>query len=480
MTIRIKDRIDIASRLIASGALNSALAAIQDIVDQVFCEPLAVAKVFGSPELDQLCQAIGRAHLSHLGLRQEVQGTRNADGLVVYLVSRLQESGGHTAALADIIRLSDDRQSVVMVSGTCGKTDLRALRSRFAGLPTVSLEKAPRGSHLHKLDWIQRRLLEIRPETVWLFNHHQDSVAIAAVQPDQGYRVRFYHHGDHHLCLGLHLPYAEHYDPHPMGFYNCRNTLGISNNRYLPLVVSDQGDRPSILTFMENGHLVTCTAAGANKVEVPYFIQYVDLVPEILDLTRGRHIHIGRLTPLARIRISKGLRRRGIPQESFIYIPYVGSVWRAMHEYRVDLYLASFPYGGGRTLVEVMGSGTPVVIHKHCTSRMLGGFDMAYDGAPTWQTRDELHHILRSVDCDWLTRQSRLARAQYEKYHRAEILAKALANPVGLEVPQLKNYQPDPTLQALEKGSFKTLRRLAYRTMCRAYRRWQALQGRWV
>lgn len=466
---------------IETGTLNSALAAIQDTVDRVFCEPLAVAKVFGASELDGLCQAIGRLNLTRLGLRQKNQETRNADGPIVYLVSRLQPSGGHTAALVDIIRLSGDSQSVVIVSGTCGRTDPHALRIRFSGLPMVSLESTPRGSHLSKLDWIQRRLLEIRPRTVWLFNHHQDSVAIAAVQPDQGYRVCFYHHADHHLCLGVHLPYAEHYDPHPMGFHNCRNILGISNNRYLPLVVSDQGDRPSTLNFMESGHLVTCTAANSNKVEVPYFVRYVDLVPEILQFTHGRHIHIGRLTLLARRRIRKGLRRRGIPDESFVYVPYVPSVWRAMHEYQVDLYLASFPYGGGRTLVEVMGAGTPVVVHRHCTSRMLGGFDMAYDGAPTWRTPKELLHILLSLNPGELAYQSRLARAQYEKYHRDEILAKALADPGALKVPELLgDYRPRGIDQALVRTGSLTLRRLAYSAMCHAYRRWQAWQGRWA
>lgn len=481
MAICLKDRIGIASKLIDSGNLNAALATIQDIVDHVFCEPLAVAKVFGSPELDQLCQAIGRTNLRHLNLGRKAQRIRNAGGPVVYLVSRLQPSGGHTAALTDLIRLSNDKQIIVLISGTCGRTSLHELRTRFAGVPMVSLEPAPRGSHLSKLEWIQRRLFEINPHTVWLFNHHQDSVAIAAVQPDQGYRVCFYHHGDHHLCLGLHLPFAEHYDPHPMGLHNCRNTLGISNNRYLPIVVNDQGDRPSTFAFMESGHLVTCTAAGANKVEVPYFIQYVDLVPEILDLTHGLHIHIGKLTWYARRRISRGMKRRGIPQESFIYIPHVPSVWRAMHEYRVDLYLASFPYGGGRTLVEVMGSGTPVVIHKHHTSRILGGFDMAYEGAPTWQTWEELRHILTSLDSDILRRHSRLARVQYEKYHRDEILTKALADPDGLEIPQLlEDYRPELTLQALEEAGLKTSRWLAYRMMCRAYRRWQGWQGRWA
>ncbi len=60
----------------------------------------------------------------------------------------------------------------------------------------------------------------------------------------------FYHHGDHHLCLGVYLSHLEHIDPHPMGYHNCRDALGIDNT-YIPLTVDDKGDR-ALLT----GHSV--------------------------------------------------------------------------------------------------------------------------------------------------------------------------------------------------------------------------------
>ena len=43
--------------------------------------------------------------------------------------------------------------------------------------------------------------------------------------------------------------------------------------------------------------------------------------------------------------------------ERFIYMPWVPSVWKTLHDCRVDLYIASFPYGGGLTLIEAMGAG---------------------------------------------------------------------------------------------------------------------------
>lgn len=446
---------------------GSLLPRVQRLVDALFCEPLNVARVFGSQRLDELCQQAGAANLRRLGLPAAPQPDEE---VTVYIASRLQASGGHTAALRDVIRLSPPRRCVILLTETCGRTRRHDVRARFGDLPDVDVEYAPAGDHLAKLSWLQQRLQALRPGTVWLFNHHQDSVAVAAVQPDRGYRLNFYHHGDDRLSLGVCLGYATHFDTMPLPFHNCRQAVPVPDNRYLPLTAADHGEWRG--EKAASGPLVTCTAAGFNKLEVDYVVQYVDVVPELLRITRGRHVHIGRLSPVARWRIHRRLQRLGVPPESFVYIPYVPSVWNALHEHGVDLYLASFPYGAGRTLVEVMGAGVPAVLHRHCSSRMIGGLDMVYDGAWTWREPQELYALLQRLDRAELAQQSRLARAWYEKFHREEIVRDVLRDPQHrLEVPALKpGYAPDPVLQAWQTtrevsftGVFKRRAWLAWR-----------------
>jgi hypothetical protein len=352
---------------------------------------------------------------------------------------------------------------------------------KFEGLQDVSIEYVPPGTRLAKLEWIQRKLGELVPSMVWLFNHHQDSVAIAAVQPEQGYRVRFYHHGDHHLCLGVYLEYAEHIDPHPMGYHNCRENLGILENRYLPLVARDLGDRVPPAQAEPDG-LITCTVGSFNKLEVPYFVQYTDMVPAILQATGGRHIHFGRLTPIALWRIYRGLNKLGIAQKAFVYVPYVPSVWRALHEYAVDLYVASFPYGGGRTLVEVMGAGVPAVLHSNCANRMLSGVDMAYKGAFVWRYPEELLAYLRHVDRAALKREGRLARLWYEAYHQEQIMQHLLHDDrLNLDVPPLReDYRPNLLMMALQTCGEVTMRGVLNRLLWRYLRQWKSLLGRWM
>lgn len=467
---------------LASGDLETALRNVEQLIDQVFCEPLNTAVIFGDRFLDDVCQRIGRIRLTNVlsagSVPKSPVPTRERSGRVVYIASKLQASGGHTAALADIARLSG-RAGTVLLTGIGGPTNRRAIHHRFSGISDLQFEFAPKGCRLKKLDWLQRRLFELRPPVVWLLNHHQDSVAVAAVQPDQGYTLNYLHHGDHNLCLGVFLDYGEHFDPHPMGFYNCRHVLAIPTNKYLPLVVEDLGHSPKPNAADQNGPLVTCTAARRNKVEKPYWLSYADVVPEILRQTKGRHIHIGKLSLGFRLRIWCNLKRAGIDPTSFVYIPYVNSVWQALHDQAVDIYIASFPYGGARTLVEVLGAGVSIAIHSHSSKRFLSALDMAPDGALIWREPGELVGFLAEQSREKLAVLGAKARLHYERFHSESALRNVLeGSPSTMPVsPAEAVYRIDRLRQALDIAHQVTFSGVISRRALRLVRRFKTMMG---
>lgn len=423
------------SHLTEAGDLDRALGLIHDFVERIITEPLCTSQVFGSKELDRLCQRIGEENFT--AIKREVADTtpsQNNQPAVCYIVTKLQKSGGHTRVIEDFIKARPEAQHVLLSTELGGRSDTDYLMNGLARQANIAVELAPKGSYHQRLTWLQKRLLEVHPVKVYLFNHHQDSVAVAAIQPDMGLDGSFYHHGDHHLCLGVYLSHLEHIDPHPMGYHNCRDTLGISNS-YIPLTVDDKGDRPADWPFLSDGMLTTCTAARSNKIEIPYFVSYLELMPKLLKATRGRHIHIGRLTPWARFNIRRGLKLFDIKPDRFIYIPWVPSVWRALHDYRVDLYISSFPYGGGLTLIEAMGAGVPVVLHRHIFSRVLSVIDLAYPEAFCWRYPEELLDYCSRLKPENLEEQSILGRKQYEKFHKWEIFKDAVAYPGKMIAP---------------------------------------------
>ena len=467
------------SRLIDAGEIDKALRLIHDIVEQIITEPLCTTQVFGSKALDDLCRRIGEASLALIGQKIDDTGRDQSDRPVfVYIITRLQKSGGHTRVIEDFIKAQPAGRHIILSTELAGSSDVNYVMKGLAGQAAVIFERAPKVSYRRRLTWLQERLLKIRPKRVYLFNHHQDSVAVAAVQPEMKLEACFYHHGDHHLCLGVYLSHLRHIDPHPVVYHNCRNVLGIENT-YVPFTVEDKGARPVDLPFLSDGTLTTCTAARLNKIEVPYFISYLDLVPRLLKATGGKHIHIGLLTPWALFRIRRGLKRYGIQPDRFIYSPWVPSVWKALHDHRVDLYIASFPYGGALTLIEAMGAGIPVALHRRISSRIHSGIDLAYPGAFSWRWPDELLNYCVSLTPADLKRAGRSGRTHYEKFHsggRLQGILDTLGNN-GLK----PNKLVDMFSIESDEWAVWTERQVSIRNLLQraAYRAFLRLRARW-
>lgn len=431
-------------RLIDDGQLEAALLYVEDVVERVFCEPLNTAQIFGDRFLDASCEEIGRLSLAKLPAGGAAGGA-HARGGAVFIASRLEASGGHTAVLADIACRMPGPVTVVL-TGVVGPTDLAAVRHAFRAAAALQFISAPAGSRLQKLQWLQECVRGIQPDTVWLANHHQDSVAVAAVQPGQGYALKYLHHGDHHLCLGVFLSFGEHYDLHAMGFWNCRDVLQQHDNKYLPLIVADPGPAPAPAPGALPAGIISCTAAGKNKIEHSYRPDYAEVIAALLSRTHGTHIHVGRLSWLYRWKIRRALGCANVPRSALEFIPYVPSVARLLQERRVDLYLASFPYAGARTAVEAMAAGVPIAGHDHRSKRFLGAVDMLPPGSCIWTTPDQLLDFVMQNGRENLRERGRMARQHYEKYHSPESLAQALR--FGVDST---GFPPRPLAPALDE-----------------------------
>lgn len=471
---RITSTLELKARtlaLIEAGDLDRALHVLHDFVEKIITEPLCTSQVFGSEMLDALCMQIGGANLHAMARPVSRGDAPDTEAPYVYIVTKLQRSGGHTRVIEDFIRARPEARHVILATGLEGASDTDYLENGLAREVDVRFDLAPSGSYAQRLSWLQQQLAALRPRHVYLFNHHQDSVAVAALHPDLGLHGSFYHHGDHHLCLGVHLSHLEHIDLHPMGYHYCRDALGIENT-YIPLTANDRGERPADLPFLGGGTLTTCTAGRSNKIEVPYFVSYLDVVPELLQTTGGRHVHIGRLTPWARRRIARGMKRLGIAPERFVYVPWVPSVWQALHTHRVDLYIASFPYGGGLTLIEAMGAGVPVALHRHIFSRVLSGIELGYPGAFSWRDPAELLAYCASLTQDMLAHGGDMARNHYSRFHRPEPLRDMLEGRARVEPrPLSDDFRVATDAWALWMESQMTMQRLAAKAVYRTLRK---------
>lgn len=431
------------------GEINKALELVQEFVDKVIIDSRATANVFGSEKLDWLCLEIGKA----FGRKQKVLapavdcGSETGDA-VVSIASHLDKYGGHTLVLEDIIRAQPDKLQIVLLLDLFNRVDAAELSERFSGIS--QLRVAPHGRAQDKLNWLTEQLNTINPERIFLFNNHQDAVTIAGIQSWLGVaKVAFYHHADHNLCLGVHLPNAVHVDPHNIGYFNCREHEGLSDNKYLPLVVEDKGSRTFDCPFLQEGDLRTCSSGTYNKFSSSYVYSYVEMISKRLALRDGVHFHIGNVPEGVIDSISDCLRGQGIDSNRFIHISHVPSLWSFLVENRIDLYISSFPLGGGRAAIEAMGSGTPLLMHQSSLSRFHGGVDLAYQNAFVWSDSAEFCKNIASLTPEILAEHSYCARRHYEINHFPNSLMDGIDRIFNksdidyLLPPKLKNYRPD-------------------------------------
>jgi hypothetical protein len=468
-TVRVLDRyaavgdlvrdIEQRSETDVEGALKLAF----DFVQDVFLDQRAIAKVFASEPLDRAVSHIGARVLAQM--QAPVSGP--SSGATVFLASELYATGGHTAVIEDILRTKAfEGPTTILLTDVFARADVEAIKARFAPFG-LEVECAPEGNLESRLKWTLSRLVALKPNALLLFQHHQDSVAVAAAQPGIAARTMLYHHADHHLCLGVTLPHLEHVDLSPMAYHHCRDEVGLSRNMYWPLACEDFG-APAVHegSIGTGGALRTCSTGTRNKFELAYQYDYAEIVPRILAATGGSHVHIGMLSESTLERIYSGMAERDIAADRLIYREWVPSVWKALQEHAVDVYVVSFPLGGGRAAIEALGSGTPVVAHQSYLSRFHGTADLLYPSAFVWRTPDELFDHLAGLTADAVRTESALARGHYLHAHTYDVLRAAiLAGEAAQPAPPLRPYRADPLQSFIDDVQFANQPLVALRQM---------------
>ncbi len=426
------------------GQLADALEMITNFVIDVISRESSFGTVFSSPELDRLCIDLGRpSRMMSLTVPDQDQA--------VILVTALSPAGGHSRVVLDIMRADPGKKTTILASNTNAEMQQWDL-DWWLQDQEAEIEVAPPGNLANRLAWMQGRLIALRPARTYILAHHFDPICIAAAQLEIAGQLFYYHNCDHTLALGVHIPHATHVDFNGKCLHHCREVKGVRNNVFWPLVASvprHRADRP----FLERGHLTTCTSGGIEKFDNsrllerhPYLYTYAEIVPLIIRQTMGTHIHIGYLYASILETIATRLEELGIPRERFIYVSQVPNLSQAFLRYKADLYVGSFPLGGGRAVVEAMGAGMPMILHSNYRSVFFSDIGEAYPGVMAWRTPDELLAKISQIRLLDLTEHSQRARTHFEEHHAPERLRAALLDTLAGRPPTAPPkpvYYPD-------------------------------------
>jgi hypothetical protein len=380
----------------------------------------------GSIVLDSFCLEIGekiqQSRVSHRRRPRWLKFTPPD----VYIASRLYVTGGHTPLIGDFIQAAGRPARLFITNLYNDFDDVPVDILRRVGLDESLVAVAPKSGLVDKLCWLLDRLNDAHTSRIFLFNHADDCVAVAACQRHVKREVTFVHHADRSASIGAFLPFSRHIDLTPYSFSRCAHGRRKSDHCLLPLVAEDLGARSFSVRPRGARPLVTAASGSASKFSLAYSPSYVDVVSELLAATDGRHVHIGPLLPNYLERFHSTLAEKHVWQDRLVHIPHVPSVWMSMEAFAVDLYIGSFPVRGARTSVEVMGSATPALWHVESDETFFHDTHMRYPEAMTWRSADELIGIVRAMDDVLLRSQSIFARRHYERQHHPSILASRL------------------------------------------------------
>lgn len=325
----------------------------------------------------------------------------------IYVVTEVYPTGGHRNLLGQIIAAYPDERHIVLFTGALENTrayslDMVTKAGGFAIYPDAALD------HGDRLLWLREKLAAYTARRLFLLHHPEDAIAAVAISEFAGrYGRRAYvvHHADTVASLGVDLPEATHLAIRPEQSRKILEQRPDYAVYLLPLAYAPELLKPSktpddealLRPILMKPSLNTATCGGEHKFLMDGPLGLPEIFVRILETTRGRHFHIGPLAETAKADILNALEDAGISTARLVLINNVPSVARALFNNKVDLFITSFPVGGGLTVIEAASQGLPIVVYGGASDeagRYVSGMTHAPDEALAWRTPEELEEAL--------------------------------------------------------------------------------------
>ncbi len=355
----------------------------------------------------------------------------------VFVATRFYGIGGHTALLVDYAAASSADGARILLTG-CGGSEpaLSGSAATRLGALADSTEIAPDVSFGERAEWLVRRLRELRPGRVFLFHHPDDATAVAGVMAADVPACFLVHHVDSTVCSGLFCEGVRVIDLLPYATSFSREVLGLSAIG-IPLGVPDIEFDP-VSTRVDDG-VITATNGSSKKFLFDGPLALPGMIARILDVTRGRHFHIGPLSDKRREMVVSALSERGVPADCFVPLGNVPNLAVALREHGVQISIVSFPFGGARATIESLMAGIPQVWHSPERLHDHWRLHLKYPSAEIWRRPSDLEELLGRVTPDWIADQSHASRVWYEERFHERLLVAGLA---GLGAPPERSANP--------------------------------------
>ncbi|MCD4510020.1 glycosyltransferase [Brucella pseudogrignonensis] len=383
--------------------------------------------------VDQVCEAVGRLVLfdrEHL-----IRGRKFNDETVAILVSGLRPTGGGVySELKDLVQLlKENGKKIHILSTNVVDTDIEVFKNAFGDDVSSFWVSDSKKSKLTQVESLIDIITALAPGRIYPFPSHHDCVMSASIQRGIGGKIVLDFVFDHGLSLGVANSSIDKIIVKTTSqFDSLKAGLPPRDIIVVPPFVRDTHETNKYKP-LQNGHIRTASAsARAYKVESDYQWSYADVIPNIINITKGTHIHYGPLSETYRAVIDDNLERIGLSKDRFIHIEWAENLSASLLQEGVDLFIAPFPIASARTVIQVQSAGVPVLNHLTQHSKLPQSSDFTGPDQFTWQTPNELYEIMGQLNGKILRQKSKLAREYFMQNNEFSVASANYFNETGI------------------------------------------------
>lgn len=385
--------------------LERTLAAIGDLVPS-FMDPAIWGRKLFWPGLDrQLPELAARLGLVDVAL------TPSQDHVCI-LATRFYATGGHSRVAADICRRFGPERTTIIWTDLYGQFSYRQLRNGApAEYPCRSLVLLNARSRVEKIIELHALLAALRPGRIFMLQNHMDVVAVTGAWPFRNV-AEFVHHADYLPSLGATLAFARHadltYTCHP----ECRSVL--PQALYVGMAV--EGALPDVGQERTKPRLRIATCGGAAKYRDVAAYRWTDFVIAALRSQDADIVHIGPVDSVFVEQVHAAIAADGLSPDRYRFVGPKPDLRTALIGEDADLYLGSYPEGGGRALLEALSLALPAILPEAAEQGGLLRQTLPIGGWRSIEHPDQISEAFR----DALAERERLRSPSYRSQLEAE------------------------------------------------------------
>lgn len=391
-------------------------------------------------DVDKECQNIGYEILKNSpDILNKVKNNQINQKLNVYITAVVYSAGGHTREIDDwISNIYPDQENIIILTDKTSLSDIKQLHKFKEQNITVLANDLD--NKVDQIKWLQLKLAELRPGRIFVSTTRTDVISLAALQEELVNELYWNVSLDHNVSIGLHLKsITKILVKRPYLYFYLKDKLNFKNLAYIPF------NRPDLVAVKQSENnldriiTASCTSSSS-KIESKYKYKFVEIIPQILKITNGSHIHIGQISKDGLIEIYDNLKKLGLNKDQFIIIPHTESLADTLVKEKVDILFQTFPIPGGLVTIEAMEAGVMIINHKCYSSYLYNVSDFCYEEAFVWSEPEELFDYFKKLNKEEIRNQSKASRKFYERNNNSAIFKDIMNSDdiTGIEIDKKK------------------------------------------